>query len=86
MANCEFCNEPATFTERTKPFKLLDGSWSTNGKWPTCNVCHSMIENNERAALLARTINANEKWVLLPRINVQEAFRLMLDGFWENKL
>jgi hypothetical protein len=86
LMTCEFCNEPAEFTEYTKPFKLLGGGWRTDGTWPTCPTCHAMIANNERGALLARTVNANLHVTGLPISKAREGFAIMLDGFWENKL
>jgi hypothetical protein len=58
---CDFCSEPnPTWTYPAEDFVALSSEFFTQesvGPWDACEMCHRLIEHNDRTALAIRALD-----------------------------
>ena len=87
---CDFCYSPEVkWAHEAKDFKFPGPLYVKSiGPWAACSACHSLIENNRRAELLDRSVEAHRK--LYPEDEVNISFirgimNISHAAFWQNR-
>lgn len=92
---CDFCSSPnvqwvysARDASITGDIDLLEGervTLSSEGDWAACEICSKLIEEEEREALLLRSINSAPNTPNLSTEIIKQVTRQIHSMFWLNR-